>query len=267
MIRNLLVSAILASAAALSLSSCDKNGNVSLISTTQDVELGRQTDSLILATPAEYPILPVVGNEQLYAYVRGLKDKILATGKVQYKDEFKWEVKIINKADVLNAFCTPGGYIYVYTGLIKYLDNGDQLAGVMGHEMGHADLRHSSRQITKDAGISVVLSVILGKSAQGAAAQVLTQVAGLRFSRDYEREADKASVTYLSGTEYNCAGAAGFFEKLTAEANTQNPPQWLSTHPNPENRVKDINEQATKLGCNKSSTTVAEYAQIKALVP
>ena len=267
MVRNFIAIALLAAAATFGFSSCDKNGNVSLISVAQDVELGRQTDSLILATPAEYPILPEAANQRLYAYVRGQKDKILATGKVKYKDEFKWEVKIINKADVLNAFCTPGGYIYVYTGLIKYLDNGDQLAGVMGHEMGHADLRHSSRQITKDAGINVVLSVLLGKSPQGVAATVLTQVAGLRFSRDYEREADKASVEYLSATEYNCAGAAGFFEKLTAEGNTQNPPQWLSTHPNPENRVLDINTQATKLGCNKSSTTTAEYAQIKALVP
>jgi len=72
----------------------------------------------------------------------------------KHKDDFAWQVKIIDDPETLNAFATPGGYIYVYTGLIKFLDTEDQLAGVMGHEIAHADLRHSTRQMTSSYGVS-----------------------------------------------------------------------------------------------------------------
>ena len=62
--------------------------------------------------------------------------------------DFDWELKIIHDDETLNAFCAPGGYIYVYTGLIKFLAHEDNLAGVIGHEIAHADLRHSTQQLT-----------------------------------------------------------------------------------------------------------------------
>ena len=125
----------------------------------QDVTLGQQVSQQIADDPEQFPILPEQGNEEVYKYIRNMTDKILNTGKVANKDLFAWEVKIIKDDETLNAFCTPGGYIYVYTGLIKFLDSEDQLAGVMGHEIAHAALRHSTRQMTKNQGLAAISAI------------------------------------------------------------------------------------------------------------
>ena len=122
--------------------------------------------------------------------------------------------RIIHDDSTLNAFCTPGGYIYVFTGLIHYLDSEDQLAGVMGHEIAHADRRHSTDQMTKQYGISLLLSAIGGD--ESAIAQVASGLLLLKYGRGAESEADEFSVRYLCPTEYNAAGGAGFFEKIEA---------------------------------------------------
>ena len=75
--------------------------------------------------------------------------------------------RLIDDDKTLNAFCTPGGFIYVYTGLIKFLDSEDQLAGVMGHEIAHAALRHSTRQMTKVYGVQTLLQVATGRADPG----------------------------------------------------------------------------------------------------
>ena len=132
--------------AAVAFSTCNKNSDdhtLNIFSVEDDIAFGRQTDSTIMANPSEYPILNRGTYSTSYAYVEKIRDKILGSGKVFYKDKFDWTIKIIDDEETLNAFCTPGGYIYVYTGLMKYLDTEDQLAGVLGHEMAHADRRHS----------------------------------------------------------------------------------------------------------------------------
>src|SRR5690606_28512176 len=134
------------------------------------------------------------------------------------------------------------GYIYFYTGLIKYLDKEDDLMGVMGHEMAHADRRHSVKQLQRQYGISILLSIILGDS-PSQLSEILAGLAGnigiLKFSRDAETEADMYSVEYLAETAYRCDGAKTFFEKLSA-AGTPTPPVFLSTHPDPEDRIDQI---------------------------
>ena len=146
------------------LNSCDKNDNIILFGVQDDIALGQQVSAEIESDPAQFPILSEEEYPDAYTHIQRITDNILNSGKVQYRDEFTWEVKLIHDDEVLNAFCTPGGYIYVYTGLIKYLDTEDQLAGVMGHEIGHADLRHSSRQLQRFYGISVLLGLILGEN-------------------------------------------------------------------------------------------------------
>ena len=169
-------------------------------------------------------------------------------------------MKIIDDDETLNAFCAPGGYIYVYTGLIKYLDSEDQLAGVMGHEMAHAALRHSTRQMTKVYGLSALYAVISGKSEPGQLEQIALGLISLRFSRDHETEADTWSVKYLCPTDYNAAGAAGFFEKMEGRPS---PPEFLSTHPDPGNRVESIKAQRMNFGCRGEQRNIQEYTRIK----
>ncbi len=239
--------------------------NINAFSINQDRELGLQVQAEIAGNQAEYPVLDSVQYRTAYQHLRRIRDKVLNSGKVTNKDRFTWEVQIIRNDSVLNAFCTPGGYIYVYTGLIKYLDAEDDLAGVMGHEIAHADLRHSTRTMTREYGVDVMLKIIAGSDA-GALTTLVRNLASLKYSRCHESEADAASVEYLSGTNYACNATASFFEKLSA-AGGQRVPQFLSTHPSPDNRVKDINALADKISCNKSPLNPATYAQFKASLP
>ena len=247
-------------------SGCDKNGNVNILSVQDDKDMGLKVSQEIENNPAQYPLLSESTHAGAYAYINNLTSKILNSGKLTYKDDFAWKVKIIRDDTTLNAFCTPGGYIYVYTGLIKYLNTEDELAGVMGHEIAHADLRHTSRQITKDQGYEFVIQAITGEK-PGALATLALQLAALQYSRTYESEADAKSVEYLASTSYACNGAAGFFEQLIANGNTPNQPEWLSTHPNPDNRVEAINKKATDLGCSKTPVSPSTYAGFKASLP
>ncbi|XOV94029.1 MAG: M48 family metalloprotease [Bacteroidota bacterium] len=237
------------------LTNCGDDGVKSLFfSIDDDKELGMQVSQEIESDPVTYPILSEVDYPEAYAYMNGLKNAILTSSEVDYRTEFVWQLKIID-ADILNAFATPGGYIYVYTGLIKYLDKADDLAGVLGHEIAHADRRHSIKQLEKVYGIQLLLSIALGDNPsqlEQIAAQIATAGSSLAFSRDNESEADEYSVKYLGDTEYACNGAAHFFEKLITNGQDSGVPEFLSTHPNPDNRVEDINSVATTLGCSTS---------------
>ncbi|RAV98761.1 M48 family metalloprotease [Pseudochryseolinea flava] len=248
--------------------SCDENNNFIVFSVQDDVALGQQVKAEIMANP-EYKILSESQYPQVYAYLNGMKNEILNSGKLAYKEEFAWELHVIHDDNVLNAFATPGGYIYIYTGLIKYLDNADDLAGVLGHELAHADERHTVRNLQKAYGVNALLAIALGQNPsalQEIAAQIAGSLAGLSFSRDFEREADANSVEYLSQTKYACNGAATFFIKLEEQGGGQ-PPEFLSTHPNPENRIEDINKKAEELDCDTSLSNDTGYASLKSALP
>lgn len=239
---------------------------VNLFSLDQDKALGLQTNEQILSDPKQFPVLPEKGNEQAYKYVRGITQRILNSGKVEHKDDFPWEVRLIDDDATLNAFATPGGYIYVYTGLIKYLDSEDQLAGVMGHEIAHADKRHSTKQMTKVYGVQALAALASGTATGELAGNVVTSLANLQFSRAHETEADTYSVIYLCPTPYEADGAAGFFRKLEEGGSGGRPPQFLSTHPNPGNRVANIEAQVNERQCAGKQTNSTEYARIKKLL-
>jgi len=233
----------------------------------QDKELGMQVASEIAADPKSYPILSESRYPESYAYLRKIRDNILNSGKVTNKSSFDWPVYIIKDDNTLNAFCTPGGYIYVYTGLIKYLDTEDDLAGVMGHEIAHADKRHSSKSMTTEYGLNTVLQIFSSGGDSSLVTTIASQLGTLKYSRCHESEADANSVLYLSGTSYRCNGAATFFQKLEAQGGSSTP-VFLSTHPSPSSRIADINAKAAEKGCKTTgSTTDAGYAAFKTTLP
>ncbi len=240
---------ILCLSSTMLLSSCDEDGDINIFTIQDDKKLGQQLRDEILNSPDEYNIIDRADNPQAYNYVEEIVQEILNTGKVRYKDEFPWEVYLIKDDSTLNAFCAPGGYIFVYSGIIKFLDEKDAFVGVMGHEMAHADLRHSTEQLTKAYGVTTLLNIALGKDDNTLIKQVLSSLLSLKFSRNDEAEADKQSVIYLCGTQYAANGAAAFFEKLEA-AGTPTPPEFLSTHPSPEHRIEDINKEAEERDCD-----------------
>lgn len=234
-----------------------KKEGINVFTIQQDRDFGAQVAAEIDGNTAEYPILDSAKYKEIYAYVYKVRNNILNSGKVQHKDDFSWRVRIINNDSILNAFCTPGGYIYVYTGILKFMDSEDQFAGVLGHEIAHADMRHSTRQMTKLYGVDVLLNIIAGKYEM--VKQVTESIVGLKFSRDHETEADQRSVEYLCPTPYNAAGGAGFFQKVEEMSKGGKQIEFLSTHPNPANRIEHFHNAKTDLGCLGKQTYTNEY--------
>ncbi|MFT3737286.1 MAG: M48 family metalloprotease [Breznakibacter sp.] len=238
----------------MALASCDKDRGFNLFTVEQDVAFG---DSLTLAinnNTDEYPVLPRnITNARVYAYFDAMKEEILQSEKFKYADVFDWEVTIID-ADVKNAFAAPGGKLYFYTGLITYLDDAASLAGVMGHEMAHADLRHSTQVMTKAYGLDFLLGILTGQE-QSDMETVLSQLASgaaqLKFSRDNEYDADRYSMYYLASTKYEPLGITSFFEKMIEEGETEATFTWLSTHPSDQDRIN----AAKKVYANDSYLT------------
>lgn len=263
--RSLLLIALPVVAVFFWTGSCSEGGGVNIFSVQDDIDLGAQVADEIASDPATYPILDSIEYADAYALVYDIRDRILNSGKVYHKNDFAWRVFIINDDDVVNAFCTPGGYIYVYTGLIRYLENEAQLAGVLGHEMAHADLRHTTDQLTEAYGLSLLISVVLGDNTS-----VLTDIAAsltqLAFSRADESQADEYSVIYLCPTDYYAAGAAGFFEKVEAEGDA-NIPVFLSTHPNPDDRIANIYATSDELDCSGDGIYDGRYAELIDALP
>jgi predicted Zn-dependent protease len=240
-------------------------GKVNIFPVEQDVALGQQVASSF-ETGSAAVVLDSGKHKQLYGYIYGIRDSILKTNLLVHKNDFPWRVRVIHNDTIQNAFCTPGGYIYVYTGLMKYLESEDQLAGVMGHEMAHAEKRHSTDAMTREFGANLLLELIFGTN-KAQLLQIATGLAQLSFGRDAETEADNCSVDWLYQTSYNAAGAAGFFEKMQKEKNKVNIPEFLSTHPDPGNRIEHFMLEKSKMGCTGESTFAADYKAMIAKLP
>lgn len=264
---------VLISFALLAFSGCKKDGilsDLNLFPLSKDVELGETMDSIIRANPVDYPILDQATNAAAYQYINKMFQEILQSNEFDHRDDFDWEITIINNGEVLNAFAVPGGKLYFYTGIMKYVDDAATLAGVVAHEMAHADRRHSTQQMTKAIGVETLLSILIGDDKSelvniaGGLAAGLTE---LKFSRDDEYEADEYSVKYLADTDYNPVGIKSFFEKIRAENQTAATFEFLSTHPDDENRINNINEVWTSIGSPTGSDFTEEYVTFKSLLP
>lgn len=242
----------------------NKGKGFNLFTVQQDKELGAQVAKEIDSNPNEYPILDSVQYKDVYNYLYMVRNNILNSGRVDFKDEFQWRLRVIHDDNTMNAFCTPGGYIYIYTGILKFLDTEDQFAGVLAHEIGHADMRHSTRQMTTMYGVQILLDVLAGDRA--ALKQVTGALVGLKFSRTHETEADTRSVYYLCPTAYNAAGGAGFFEKIEAMGGA-NVPEFLSTHPSPENRIEHFHNEKITQGCAGNNSFPNRYKNMVSKLP
>lgn len=253
--------------ALLTLAACegDPLDGLNLFSVEDDIQLGRDLKREIEADPDAYPLLDEGQYPDAYDHLYRIRDEILVSDDFTYADTFDWELYIIEDDETLNAFCAPGGYIYVYTGLMRFLDVEDELAGVLGHEMAHADQRHATEQLTEIYGISTLISLALGED-PGLIAQVAASLVSLQFSRTDESEADEYSVRYLCDTAYASDGAAGFFEKLLNDGGYEIP-AFLSTHPSSETRVADIEALAESLGCNTENNPDADYQAVLDSLP
>ena len=247
------------------ISGCD-DGKLNFFTVDQDIAFGWQLDSTILAEPATYPILDKEQYPEAYDHIERILATLLESDDLRYANRFPWEVKIIDQ-EILNAFAAPGGYMYFYTGLIKFLDNEAQFAGVMAHEMAHADRRHSTQMLTKQYGFSVLAAIVLGDNPtvlEQIIAELALGLGNLKYSRDNEYEADEYAVNYLYYTDYAPRELAAFFEKMEGQPT---PPEFLSTHPSPENRIEAIEAVWQELGGEEGDYYVDRYNDFKNSLP
>ena len=188
--------------------------------------------------------VPMVADDAVNAYVTNL-GTALATASDDRNRE--WQFHVVD-AEVLNAFALPGGFVYVNRGLIEHATMASELAGVLGHEIGHVLLRHSAERIEKQQKTSVGVSVVCGLTniCSNEAARVAINVGGAalfaRFSRRDELEADSAAVGILIRAGYDPQGIATMFEKLL-ETREQRPDivaGWFASHPMEEDRIAAV---------------------------
>ncbi|QOL26480.1 M48 family metalloprotease [Thalassotalea sp. LPB0316] len=243
-----------------------------LMDVENDVDMGKRVVESLSRDVIEYPVLSEQDYPEAYRYIQNMIDEIVASDEIKYRDTFEYHtVKIIARDDVLNAFCAPGGYIYVYSGLIKYLDSKDHLAGVLGHEIAHAELRHSSIRMQKEYGRDKLFEFLIFATPADLGtligAKILQELMTLNYSRDQEAASDRLSVDYLQDTQYACNGAAGFFEKLLDKNNDVRIPEFLSDHPASQSRVDDINRRAAQLQCNTEIGDQSDWRAFQQMLP
>jgi predicted Zn-dependent protease len=187
----------------------------------------------------------VLNNPKAKQYLQSMIDKIIASKDVKYRGTFPYKVEVLDDDKTVNAFCTPGGYIYVYTGLIKMLDNEASLAGVLGHEIAHAERRHSTSRMTKAMGVQAATELALGKNPNSnvaLAANAFTGLGLLKNGRDDEDEADEYSFKYLQSTKWYPGAILYFFEKVKGRGGSSLE-ELFSTHPLPESRLENTKKR------------------------
>ena len=181
----------------------------------QDRQLGDEIDKEIRAAPKEYP---PYNNDQVRSYVQNMVNTIVRSPEIQYRGTFSYKVTLINDDRTVNAFATPGGYIYVYTGLLRFCENEAMLAGVLAHEIAHAEERHGTEHMTRDNIASTGLSIALGSNPSEIAkiaASSANLLASLANSREDELEADTRGFAYLQSTPWWPGGGSSSSERFS----------------------------------------------------
>lgn len=197
----------------------------------------------------------ISGNVRQNAYVRCVVDALVTELPLQWR-HVKWETVLFFNEEP-NAFALPGGKVGVNTGIFRAAKNQEQLAAVLGHEIGHVVSRHHEERITWQLGTQAglgLLGVLAGTAYGDSAATAVNQIGGLTAqaafllpgSRTQEREADIVGQRLMAHAGFDPIQAVYLWKNMLAIAG-QRPPQWLSTHPDPTNRIRQLEQQSAVL--------------------
>ena len=191
-----------------------------------------------------------VPSSDIQAYITQIGEKLAATTEAD-NPSLPWEFILLN-SPVINAFALPGGKVFVSRGLAEKLTNEAELAGVLGHEIGHVTAEHIAERVQAQMGTALlaqVLSAAAGAGDSAALQQMTDLIVGyggqgylLSFSRGQELEADKLGMRYMSRAGYDPAAQRQVMLILEKETGHARPPEIMSTHPYPENRISQIDE-------------------------
>lgn len=245
------IAAIICAAAALScggLSGCSTNvatgkSQFGALSREEEIQMGGEAKPEMVK---EYG--GEIANPEIKTYVTEIGMQL--AGQTEGDNpSLPWTFTVLN-SDVVNAFALPGGQVFISKGLLRRMTNEAQLAGVLGHEVGHVTARHINDRIVAEqtasiggAVLSTVLSEGLGAGLGGLTPKVVTlggQTVVLSYGRDQELEADSLGMRYMTKLYYNPLGQLQVMEILEGELKGDPNPEWLSTHPYPKTRIERI---------------------------
>src|SRR6266446_3799200 len=231
-----------------------------------DVKVGLQA-----AREAEQQF-PLLRDEVVRSYVERVGQRLVTSIPREFQHpEFRYYFKVVNARDI-NAFALPGGPMYVNRGMIQAARNEGEMAGVMAHELSHVALRHGTAQASKAqkygllAGILGIGGQIIGGPA-GAAAQVAGQGVGvyfLKFSREYETEADLLGSQIMARAGYDPHDLANMFQTIERQSGGGGGGGFLSDHPSPTNRYERINQEAQYLRIENPVRNSPDFSRIQA---
>lgn len=250
---GLILGTLLAAAASSLLSGCTTNiatGRTQLDYFTREDEIAIGQEAGPVLTE-EYG--GAITDPAINAYVTGVAMSMVEHTEGDYRT-MPWKFTVLN-SPVINAFALPGGQVFVSRALAEKFTSEAQLAGVLGHEIGHVTAEHADRSIQNQLPTLVVAgigSVFAGNdAAMASAVDVLVNTTGtfaLKFSRDQENEADRLGMRYMTRAGYHPKGMLEVMQVLAAESKGQSPPEWQSTHPAPETRIGIIRERLASEG-------------------
>lgn len=214
------------------------------LSPEQEVVLGQQgRDELLAQMGGLYP------DQRLQNYIDQVGQRVLQQSLAS-QAPYPFEFHLINDPETINAFALPGGQVFITTGLLGELDAESQLAGVLGHEIGHVVARHGAERLAKQQ-LGAMLVNAIGVAAsderqggQQAAmiAQAVNQLVSLSYGREDELESDRLGFEFMTDADYNPAGLVELMQIFEAAESQGRPPEFLSTHPNPGNRIDRLED-------------------------
>jgi predicted Zn-dependent protease len=205
-------------------------------------------------------------NKDVNAYITRVGNKLAQNST---RTNIAYNFRVIESSQI-NAFALPGGFIFIYSGLIKSADTENEFIGVLAHEVGHVAGHHSVQQIARAQKANLALGaagLLLGGMKHGATlfngAKLATQGVFLKFSRDHEREADRLGAQMMYNAGWNPNGMVDFFDDLAKKGNSG--VSFFSTHPSPAERRSNISDLIASWG-NKGTVDSPEFQKIKKLV-
>ncbi|MDX1396217.1 MAG: M48 family metalloprotease, partial [Gemmatimonadota bacterium] len=226
---------------------------LSLVSESQEIQMGQEYSRQVESTMAMYD------DPDLEAYVNGIGQRLAASSE---RPTLPWSFKVVDDP-VVNAFALPGGPIYVTRGILAAFNSEAELASVLGHEIGHVTARHSVEQMSRQqlAGIALGVGSIVSEDVRrfGGIAQTGLAVMFLSYGRDDEHEADMLGVRYAVRERYDPREAPKVHEMLgrqTAASGGRGVPNWLSTHPSSADRIDRIRAQVDTIPASVLAGTV-----------
>jgi len=224
-----------------------------LFSPDQDVEMGQQASQDVNKQ------LPLIGDSQVVNYVGSLGKRLAAIAPNQSSGvKYAWTFKVVNSSEI-NAFALPGGFIFVNRGAIEAAQDEAQIAGVLAHEEGHVVMRHGTHQASEMMLAQVPLSLLAGVLGQSSSLAGQLAQLGLSFgansillrnSRSAESQADEVGTYILYRAGYDPHAMAQFFG-IIEKKYPRRTIQFFSDHPNPGNRIRNVDEEISKLGPRK----------------